>query len=50
MTDLVIALFVTVLVVVALYVPRLGDALGRRVRGGSPAERAGGDDRNPPAA
>jgi hypothetical protein len=31
-TDLVIALFVAILVVVGLYVSRIGDALGRLVR------------------
>ncbi len=38
MTDLAVALFVAILVVAALYVPRWGDALGRRFRGGG-AER-----------
>ncbi len=33
MTDLVVALFVAILVVAALNVPRWGDALGRRIRG-----------------
>ena len=32
-TDLVIALFVAILVVTGLYVSRIGDAVGRRVRG-----------------
>jgi Sec-independent protein translocase protein TatA len=32
LTDLVIVLFVAILVVGGLYVPRLGDALGRLVR------------------
>ncbi len=35
MTDLAVALFVAILVLAALYVPRWGDAIGRRVRGGS---------------
>jgi hypothetical protein len=33
MTDLVVALFVAILVVAALNVPRWGDALGRMLRG-----------------
>ncbi len=33
MTDLLVALFVAILVVAALNVPRWGDAIGRRVRG-----------------
>ncbi len=33
MTDLVVALFVAILVVAALNVPRWGDAIGRRIRG-----------------
>ncbi len=40
MTDLAVALFVAILVLAALYVPRWGDAIGRRVRRGDPAERA----------
>jgi hypothetical protein len=32
LTDLAVALFVAVLVVGGLYVPRLGDALGRLLR------------------
>jgi Sec-independent protein translocase protein TatA len=32
LTDLVIVLFVAILVVGGLYVPRIGDALGRLVR------------------
>ncbi len=32
-TDLAVALFVAILVVGGFYVPRLGDALGRLVRG-----------------
>jgi Sec-independent protein translocase protein TatA len=32
-TDLVVVVFVAILVVGGLYVPRLGDALGRLVRG-----------------
>jgi hypothetical protein len=32
-TDLVVALFVALLVLGGLYVPRIGDAIGRRVRG-----------------
>ena len=39
MTDFAVALFVAILVLAALYVPRWGDAIGRRVRGGGPAER-----------
>lgn len=39
MTDLVVALFVAVLVLAALYVPRWGDAIGRRIRGGDPERR-----------
>jgi hypothetical protein len=39
MTDLAVALFVAILVLAALYVPRWGDAIGRRVRRGDPAER-----------
>ncbi len=38
MTDLVVALFVAVLVVAALYLPRWGDALGRLARGRSPGD------------
>ncbi len=45
MTDLAVALFVAILVLAALYVPRLGDALGRRLRGGEPAERRGGEQK-----
>lgn len=33
LTDLAVALFVAILVVGGLYVPRLGDALGRLLRG-----------------
>ncbi len=40
MTDLAVALFVAVLVVAGLYVPRWGDALGRLVRGAEPPARA----------
>ncbi|HET8540125.1 MAG TPA: translocase [Anaeromyxobacter sp.] len=36
MTDLVVALFVAILVVAGLYVPRWGDAVGRRLRGDAP--------------
>ncbi|HEX9050219.1 MAG TPA: translocase [Anaeromyxobacter sp.] len=36
MTDLAVALFVAILVLAALYVPRWGDAIGRRVRGDRP--------------
>ncbi len=45
MTDLVVALFVAILVLAALYVPRWGDAIGRRVRGdrGGSAEPPGRD-------
>jgi hypothetical protein len=32
-TDIAIALFVAFLVVAGLYVSRIGDALGRKVRG-----------------
>ena len=32
-TDLLVVLFVAILVVGGLYVPRIGDALGRLVRG-----------------
>jgi hypothetical protein len=39
MTDLAVALFVAILVLAALYVPRWGDAIGRRVRRGDPAQR-----------
>ncbi len=45
MTDVLVALFVAILVLAALYVPRWGDAIGRRLRGGGavgsgpPAER-----------
>lgn len=42
MTDLLVALFVAILVVAGLQVPRWGDAIGRLVRG-----RGG---RAPPAA
>jgi Sec-independent protein translocase protein TatA len=50
MTDLLVALFVAILVVAALNVPRWGDALGRLLRrdrsgrgdGGAPADDAGG--------
>lgn len=41
MTDLVVAVFVALLVLGGLYVPRLGDAVGRRLRGGAPADEAG---------
>lgn len=41
MTDLVVAAFVALLVLGGLYVPRLGDAVGRRLRGGAPADEAG---------
>ncbi len=48
MTDLVVALFVAILVLAALYVPRWGDAIGRRFRRGDAAQRPedapGGDD------
>ncbi len=49
MTDLAVALFVAILVLAALYVPRWGDAIGRRVRRdrGRPdaaARDADGDD------
>ncbi len=40
MTDLAVALFVAVLVVAGLYVPRWGDAIGRLVRGAEPPARA----------
>jgi hypothetical protein len=46
MTDVAVALFVAVLVLAALYVPRWGDAIGRRVRGG-PAERPDGERDDP---
>ncbi len=46
MTDLAVTLFVAILVLAALYVPRLGDALGRRLRGGGSADRRG-EGRNP---
>jgi hypothetical protein len=39
MTDLVVALFVAVLVVAGLYVPRWGDAIGRLFRGAEPPAR-----------
>jgi Sec-independent protein translocase protein TatA len=32
-TDLVVVVFVAILVVGGLYVPRIGDALGRLVKG-----------------
>lgn len=44
MTDLVVALFVALLVFGGIYVPRLGDAVGRRLRGApsdDPASREG---------
>jgi hypothetical protein len=37
MIDLAVALFVAILVLAALYVPRWGDAIGRRLRRGGPA-------------
>jgi hypothetical protein len=40
MTDLAVAVFVALLVLGGLYVPRLGDAVGRRLRGGGPADDA----------
>ncbi len=39
MTDLAVALFVAILVLAALYVPRWGDAIGRRLRGSGAPER-----------
>jgi hypothetical protein len=48
MTDLVVAVFVALLVLGGLYVPRLGDAVGRRLRGGAPADEAGRADDPPP--
>jgi len=36
MTDLVVALFVAILVVAGLYVPRWGDAVGRLLRRDGP--------------
>ena len=41
MTDLVVAVFVAILVFGGIYVPRLGDAVGRRLRGDPPADEAG---------
>jgi hypothetical protein len=41
MTDLTVALFVAILVVAGLQVPRWGDAVGRLLRRGVPAGRAG---------
>ncbi len=40
MTDLAVALFVAILVLAGLYVPRWGDAIGRLVRGAEPPGRA----------
>jgi len=52
MTDLTVALFVAILVVAGLQVPRWGDAVGRLLRRGAPAGRAGapaqGDPRREP--
>ena len=49
MTDLVVALFVAILVVAALNVPRWGDALGRFLRRDRPGEGDGAarDDEQP---
>jgi hypothetical protein len=49
-TDLAVALFVAILVLGGLYVPRLGDALGRAVRGDGAraAPPAPEDPRSPP--
>ena len=41
MTDLLVALFVAILVVAALNVPRWGDALGRRLRRDRSGDRDG---------
>lgn len=50
MTDLAVVLFVAVLVLGGLYVPRIGDALGRALRRRGGADRAdGGDQGSPPA-
>ncbi len=46
MTDLAVALFVAILVVAALHVPRWGDALGRRVRGDRARPDAPEDERD----
>ena len=42
MTDLAVVIFVAVLVLGGLYVPRIGDAIGKRLRRGS-GDRPGGD-------
>jgi hypothetical protein len=47
MTDLTVALFVAILVVAGLYVPRWGDAVGRLLRRGdrtTGGEPPAGDD------
>jgi hypothetical protein len=49
LTDIVVALFVAVLVLGGLYVPRIGDAVGRRLRGGEPRTPADAPRRDPPA-
>jgi hypothetical protein len=38
-TDAAVAVFVALLVLGGLYVPRIGDAIGRRLRRDPPAER-----------
>jgi hypothetical protein len=45
MTDLAVALFVAVLVLGGIFVPRVGDAIGRRLRRGAPAEGGGAPSR-----
>jgi len=48
MTDLLVALFVAILVVAALNVPRWGDALGRLVRRPAARDDSVREDRRPP--
>ncbi len=41
LTDLAVFLFVALLVLGGIFVPRVGDAIGRRLRGGAPADASG---------
>lgn len=48
LTDVALAIFVALLVLGGIYVPRLGDALGRRLRGDPGQDRRDGTPPGPP--